>query len=487
MAAKTLFAVAALAGLTLAAPLVEERQNCASQWSQCGGNGWSGASCCASGSSCVAQNEWYSQCIPGSNPPAVTTTTTKSSSSIKTTSTSSSSVPSSTGGTTRTSTSTRTTSAASSTTQAPPVGSGTATWSGNPFSGVDLWANSYYSSEVHELAIPKLSGAMATAAAKVAEVPSFMWLDTLSKTPLMREVLVEIRAANKAGGNYAGQFVVYDLPDRDCAAAASNGEYSIADGGVAKYKNYIDTIRKIIQEFSDIRILLAIEPDSLANLVTNLSVPKCQNAQTAYLESTNYAIKNLDLPNVAMYLDAGHAGWLGWPDNQAKAAPLYAKVYKDAGSPKSLRGLVTNVSNYNAWSLSSAPSYTTPNPIYDEKKYVNAIGPLIASAGWTGVKFIVDQGRSGKQPTGQLEWGHWCNAIGTGFGTRPTSNTGDSWVDAFVWIKPGGEADGTSDTTAARYDHNCGLADALKPAPEAGTWFQAYFVQLLQNANPSFL
>jgi cellulose 1,4-beta-cellobiosidase len=30
------------------------------------------------------------------------------------------------------------------------------------------------------------------------------------------------------------------------------------------------------------------------------------------------------------------------------------------------------------------------------------------------------------------------------------------------------------------------LADALKPAPEAGTWFEAYFEQLLTNANPTF-
>ena len=88
--------------------------------------------------------------------------------------------------------------------------------------------------------------------------------------------------------------------------------------------------------------------------------------------------------------------------------------------------------------------------------------------------------------TGQLEWGHWCNAIGTGFGQRPSANTGHDLLDAFVWIKPGGECDGTSDTTAARYDHNCGLADALKPAPEAGQWFQAYFEQLLTNANPPF-
>lgn len=74
----------------------------------------------------------------------------------------------------------------------------------------------------------------------------------------MDQTLSDIRAANKAGSNYAGQFVVYDLPDRDCAAAASNGEYSIANGGVANYKKYIDAIRAIVVKYSDIRILLVI-------------------------------------------------------------------------------------------------------------------------------------------------------------------------------------------------------------------------------------
>ena len=98
--------------------------------------------------------------------------------------------------------------------------------------------------------------------------------------------------------------------------------------------------------------------------------------------------------------------------------------------------------------------------------------------------------------------GRLVQCQGTGFGVRPTTNTGDALVDAFVWVKPGGECDvctevvksftiahthqGTSNTTSPRYDAHCGLADALQPAPEAGTWFQAYFAQLLTNANPSF-
>lgn len=47
------------------------------------------------------------------------------------------------------------------------------------------------------------------------------------------------------------------------------------------------------------------EPDSLANLVTNMAVSKCANAHDAYLECTNYAVTQLNLDNVAMYLDAG--------------------------------------------------------------------------------------------------------------------------------------------------------------------------------------
>lgn len=69
---------------------------------------------------------------------------------------------------------------------------------------------------------------------------------------------------------------------------------------------------------------------------------------------------------------------------------------------------------------------------------------------------------------------------------RPTADTGDELVDAFVWGKPGGESDGTSDTSADRYDSFCGMPDAYTPSPEAGQWNQAYFEELLKNAKPAF-
>ncbi|KAL2136977.1 hypothetical protein VTI74DRAFT_11159 [Chaetomium olivicolor] len=37
--------------------------NCSAKWGQCGGQGWSGPTCCQSGSTCQAANQWYSQCL----------------------------------------------------------------------------------------------------------------------------------------------------------------------------------------------------------------------------------------------------------------------------------------------------------------------------------------------------------------------------------------------------------------------------------------
>ena len=193
---------------------------------------------------------------------------------------------------------------------------------------------------------------------------------------------------------------------------------------------------------SDVRVVAVIEPDSLANLVTNLSVQKCANAQTTYLQAVTYAIQQLNTVGVYMYLDAGHAGWLGWPANLQPAATLFSQLYQNASSPSFVRGLATNVANYNALSAASPDPITQGNPNYDEIHYINALAPLLH----TNIRhFIVDQGRSGVQNLRQ-QWGDWCNVKGAGFGTRPTTNTGSSFIDSIVWVKPGGECKNTSDS-----------------------------------------
>lgn len=92
---------------------------------------------------------------------------------------------------------------------------------------------------------------------------------------------------------------------------------------------------------------------------------------------------------IADLLSEGHAGWLGWSANIQPAATLFANVYKNASSPAAVRGLATNVANYNAWSISTCPSYTQGDSNCDEKRYVNAIAPLLQSAGFNA-HFITD-------------------------------------------------------------------------------------------------
>ena len=66
------------------------------------------------------------------------------------------------------------------------------------------------------------------------------------------------------------QFVIYNLPGRDCAALASNGELGPTE--IDRYRNdYINPIAEILRRpaYANLRIVTIIEVDSLPNLVTN--------------------------------------------------------------------------------------------------------------------------------------------------------------------------------------------------------------------------
>ncbi|KAF2273817.1 cellobiohydrolase-like protein II precursor [Westerdykella ornata] len=353
------------------------------------------------------------------------------------------------------------------------------TLSGNPFASRSVFANPFYASEVKEAAAQITDSALAAKALKVADIGTFQWIDTRAKISIIEDTLKEVPCDKLAA------FVIYDLPGRDCAAKASNGELAVGDINIYK-SEYIDPIVALFKKYPNTAIALVIEPDSLPNLVTNSDKTACKNSASGYREGVAYALKQLNLPNIAMYIDAGHGGWLGWNDNLKPGAKELATVYKNAGSPKQVRGFATNVAGWNAWDLTpgefSKATDAQWNKCQNEKLYVEAFSPELKSAGMPA-QAIVDTGRNGVQGL-RKEWGHWCNVNGAGFGRRPSSSTGSSLTDAFVWVKPGGESDGTSDSSATRYDSFCGMEDAFKPSPEAGAWHQAYFEMLVKNANP---
>jgi cellulose 1,4-beta-cellobiosidase len=339
--------------------------------------------------------------------------------------------------------------------------------------------------------------------------------------------------------------VVYDLPNRDCAAYASNGELKIAADGLNRYRTeYIDPIAAALADprYASLRVVTVVEPDSLPNLVTNPAVAECAeaNASGAYVKGVQYALDKLHaVPNVYTYLDVAHAGWLGWDSNFGPAADLVATTVRGtAAGLDSVDGFISNTANYtpldepylpdaNA-SVGGQPVRSAPfygwNPYLDERDFVAGMRSALIGRGFpSGIGMLVDTSRNGwggpSRPSGaaasttlatfvdgsridrRLHRGNWCNQAG-GIGERPRADPAPG-IDAYVWVKPPGESDGTSDSSRTapdaegrRFDVMCdptansrydaaSRTGAMPGAPAAGAWFGAGFATLVRNAHPA--
>jgi cellulose 1,4-beta-cellobiosidase len=214
-----------------------------------------------------------------------------------------------------------------------------------------------------------------------------------------------------------------------------------------------------------------------------MSIPKCAASDQAYRDGVAYAIKKLAAPNVSLYLDAAHAGWLGWPDNMTKIATIFRDVLTAAGGVDKIRGFATDTANYTELHAQTELYDYQYNPCHDELTYVDKLTQALAAVGIDNKGFVIDTSRNGRGGI-RHQWGSWCNVEGAGLGERPVADP-QPGIDAYYWVKPPGESDGTSDSTMTRYDASCSNDDATPGAPQAGTWFSSYFLNLVKNANPA--
>lgn len=352
----------------------------------------------------------------------------------------------------------------------------------NPFAGAAFFVDPHYSQKVQ--ASIEQAPDLEPLLAKVKDQPTALWLDRIEAVDKVPDWLEGAEQQSRAAGRPAVPvFVIYDLPNRDCAAKASNGELKIEEDGERRYREeYIDVIAAHFRAHSEQRIVAVIEPDSLPNLISNLGVKKCAVSQDVYVASVAYALSRLSLPNVALYLDAAHAGWLGWEANQRRMGQLVKRVLDMAGGTDRIVGFATNVSNYNALEGDWGRRLESSNPSPNELAYVASFRQTLKDVGVGDKNFLIDTSRNGQAEI-RTRWGNWCNIVGAGLGARPTITPGDG-IDAYLWIKPPGDSDGTADDTAARFDANCASLDAAPGAPEAGEWFHPYFLELVKNANP---
>ncbi|HVV52567.1 MAG TPA: glycoside hydrolase family 6 protein [Polyangia bacterium] len=352
----------------------------------------------------------------------------------------------------------------------------------NPFLGARLYVNPDYVRAVQalELAHPRDAALLK----KMEPLPTAIWLSWIADTRELPRTLDDARRQQQADGRpVVPVFVVYDLPGRDCAAEASAGELAPDAAGEARYQHeFIDAIAAAFRAHPDQRVVAVLEPDSLSNLVTNLDRPRCHAAAAIYKRGIAYAISKLSLPNVFLYLEAAHAGWLGFPKNIGRAAALYKEVLTMGGGPERVRGFALDVSNYDpAVDPAKTPRDRT-SAASDETGYAADLARALGQLGVTGKRFVIDTGRDGQAYIRSVA-SSWCNVRGAGLGERPRAAP-SPLVDAYLYIKVPGESDGTSDPNAPRFDQTCAGDDATPGAPQAGKMFDAYLIDLLKNASP---
>ncbi len=455
----------------------------------------------------------------------------------------------------------------------------------NPFVGATQYLNPDYTAEVQSAIATETAGStLAKQMAVVETYPTAVWLSDIQlisggtvSGASRRSLANHITAAlsQQSGSTpIVMTIVIYDLPDRDCAALASNGELSIAGGdtptgsttkltgtGIQEYENdYITPIYNVLAGYktnANIRFVLVIEPDSLPNIVTNTGIggaspiANCVSANGGddyptystsgvYYEGIQYALNTFHpLPNVYQYLYIGQSAWLGWTANMSAAVTLYNDLVKGTTDGyASVDGFISNTANYVptkepfmtateeiGGSEVESSTFYQYDPEIDEEDYDAAMYSAFTAAGFPStIGFLIDTSRNGwggsLRPTAASTStvlntfvdaskiderpvrGVWCNIANSGMGVPPTATPGGfSQLEAYVWIKPPGESDGTypgsvyNGTTETGGDPNCnpantnslagGATDSLADSPPAGTFWIPEFVQYVQDAYPA--
>ncbi len=216
--------------------------------------------------------------------------------------------------------------------------------------------------------------------------------------------------------------VAYNIPNRDCSGYSA--------GGATSPEAYKTWIRAFADGIGTRKAAVVIEPDALA--LTGCLSDTDRATRFALLKD---AVNVLEAKgNVATYIDAGHSNWIS-------ASEMAARL-TEAGVG-SADGFSLNVSNFR----------TTP----ESTRYGKDISARIG-----GKHFVIDTARNGLGPSPDNQW---CNPPGRALGEKPGAVTADPAVDAYLWIKPPGESDGS-----------------CNGGPPAGQWWPEYALGLAQRA-----
>lgn len=264
--------------------------------------------------------------------------------------------------------------------------------------------------------------------AKIADRPFPLWVtgDAAAVTAQVRDFTDRAAAATQRP-----LLVAYNIPHRDC------GNFS--GGGAPDPGYYRQWISGLVAGLNGHEATVILEPDAVAHEISGCLDPPLVSERARLLGD---AITALKTTGSTVYLDAGNPGFI--TDTGALASAL-----RNNG-----------IARADGFSLNVANFYPTPQVI----SYGIAVSDRLS-----GAHFIIDTSRNGlgnlSSPT--VDGGpSYCNPPGRGLGQAPTTHTGDSRIDALLWIKRSGESDGT-----------------CRPGePAAGQWWPDYALGLAQRS-----
>ena len=289
---------------------------------------------------------------------------------------------------------------------------------GNPLSGMTLYVDPNSDAKRQADAWRASRPGDASALDKIAEAPSAWWFGNWNSN-LTGDVRSAMNAA--AGQGAIPVMVAYNIPQRDCGGYSAGGS-----GSPDAYRSWIASMAAAI---GNRKAAVILEPDALAGM-------DCLSAadQQMRLSLLQNAVQTFKAQGpIAVYIDAGHPGWV--------ATSTMAARLQNAGIGKA-DGFALNVSNFQTDDAN--------------RSYGSAI-----SAQVDGKHFVVETSRNGNGPSSDNQW---CNPAQRALGRKPTTDTGDSLVDAYLWIKGPGGSDGQ-----------------CNGGPAAGIWWPDYALGLAQR------
>ncbi|MEV4011966.1 glycoside hydrolase family 6 protein [Nonomuraea angiospora] len=295
---------------------------------------------------------------------------------------------------------------------------------------------------------------------KLAAVPHAIRLNQPEARP---EVDATVTAAQHEGG--VPVFLINSLPGSECRPTTA--------AELATYQEWINGIASTIGQAKAVVIL---EPGATVKIP---GVKECdpQGSVDQRYKNLRQAVQTLKAnPNTAVYLDGSQDLYPG--------TAIMAERLIRAG-----------IDRADGFFLNTAAFHPTEKSV----AYGKALSACISVQRATGAKdcpsdgkvdpatmphFVVDTARNGQgswRPTKKYpDPQTWCNPPGRGAGYRPTTDTGEELVDAYLWIARAGSSGGRCRRgEGGEKDPERGVV-----APEAGEWWPELALERAEKANP---